>query len=255
MDENLTIDSKFKFSCRPGLECFGRCCRDVNIFLTPYDVLRMKKALGISSEEFLAQYTVCLIPEKTGLPVLVLKMTEDGSKRCPFVTANGCQIYQDRPWACRIFPLDRSDNREEEEYRFIASPPRCLGFNEDVELTVDDYKEDQGIYLYEEMERYFQDVTSGIRLEGPVKNRQLVDMFYMSCYNLDKFRRFVFESSFLDKFVVHPELVERIKEDDVELMKFALKWLRFGLAQGDSLLIREEAFRAKQAELAGQLKN
>jgi len=252
MEGNLTMDSKFRFACRPGLSCFGQCCRDVNIFLTPYDILRMKKALGISSEAFLDQYTRCLIPEKTGLPVVLLKMNEE-DKRCPFVSERGCRIYQDRPWACRMFPLDRVIGTDEEEYKIIASPSRCLGFNEEVEGTVEDYKEEQGIFQYEEMERYFQEVTDGIRLDGPVKNEQLVKMFYMSCYNLDKFRRFVLESSFLQKFVVHPQVVERIKEDDVELMKFALKWLRFGLVRGDSLLIREEAIKAKMEALKNQL--
>ena len=43
----MNLDSTFRFSCHPGVACFNRCCADVNIFLTPYDVLRMKNRLGI----------------------------------------------------------------------------------------------------------------------------------------------------------------------------------------------------------------
>ena len=38
----LSPESKFRFSCHKGLSCFTQCCGDVNIFLTPYDVLRLK---------------------------------------------------------------------------------------------------------------------------------------------------------------------------------------------------------------------
>jgi len=48
----------FEFSCHPGVKCFNKCCSDVNIVLTPYDVLRMKNRLGITSTEFLDTYTL-----------------------------------------------------------------------------------------------------------------------------------------------------------------------------------------------------
>jgi len=36
----LTRDDTFTFACHPGVSCFNQCCRDVNIFLTPYDIIR-----------------------------------------------------------------------------------------------------------------------------------------------------------------------------------------------------------------------
>ncbi len=49
----LKLDEDFTFACHKGLECYTSCCRDVTIMLTPYDVLRMKKALGLTSNQFL----------------------------------------------------------------------------------------------------------------------------------------------------------------------------------------------------------
>jgi uncharacterized protein len=48
-DEKIlfTWDDQFKFSCHKGLACHNTCCRDVNIFLTPYDVLRMRRGTGV----------------------------------------------------------------------------------------------------------------------------------------------------------------------------------------------------------------
>ena len=57
MDPELTPISPqdtFRFSCSPVVVCFNECCRDLNQFLTPYDILRLKNHLGLSSGEFLA---------------------------------------------------------------------------------------------------------------------------------------------------------------------------------------------------------
>jgi len=53
--ERMDADHVFRFRCNPGVPCFTRCCGDVTIALTPYDVIRLKNALGVSSKEFLDQ--------------------------------------------------------------------------------------------------------------------------------------------------------------------------------------------------------
>ena len=73
----LSSDSTFKFKCHPGVKCFTACCRDINIILTPYDIIRLKNRLDLSSEEFLAIYTEPQLLEKTGLPVVMLKFLEE----------------------------------------------------------------------------------------------------------------------------------------------------------------------------------
>ncbi|HKJ01944.1 MAG TPA: hypothetical protein VJ997_05800, partial [Longimicrobiales bacterium] len=54
----LGPDDPFNFACHPGVSCFNCCCHDVNVFLTPYDVMRLKNRLGIKSGEFLDRYTL-----------------------------------------------------------------------------------------------------------------------------------------------------------------------------------------------------
>jgi len=52
----LSLDTKFKFRCHKGIGCFTKCCSNIDIMLTPYDIVRLKRRLGISSGEFLANH-------------------------------------------------------------------------------------------------------------------------------------------------------------------------------------------------------
>ena len=56
-----------EFSCHKGISCWNACCSNIDISLTPYDVLRMKRHLGITSTEFLRDYTVPYEMEKDGI--------------------------------------------------------------------------------------------------------------------------------------------------------------------------------------------
>ena len=63
----------------------------------------------------------------------------------------------------------------------------------------------------------------------------------MALYNLDKFRDFVFNSTFLDRFVVDEVTVEKIKRRDIELLKFAFDWIKFGIFGQKLFQVRPEA--------------
>ena len=60
-------------------------------------------------------------------------------------------------------------------------------------------------------------------------NAQQAAMFYMACYDIDRFRRFVFESRFLQLFEVDEARVEALRTDDQELLEFGMQWLRFAI--------------------------
>ncbi len=249
----LQPEDTLGFECRPELECFTRCCRDITIFLTPYDIMRMKNALGISSGDFLAGYTLTMIGD-TGLPVIVLKMRNDDENRCPFVTPGGCTIYPDRPWACRIYPLQPETTPLTEKagkaYYSIMDVPFCLGLKSDRTQSLSAYIESQGIPVYLKMEALFKAITTDQRLtKEKITNKKIQEMVYMAGYDLDRFRSFVLESSFLDRFEVAPEMVEAIKTDDIALYRFAVQWLEYGLLAQHVLAVKPDVMAAKKAEL------
>lgn len=233
--EKLTKDSVFKFSCHKEIKCFNKCCSDLTLFLTPYDLLRLKNALGISSTEILKEYTRCQLGDRSGLPVVFLKMKED--KTCPFVTEEGCKVYMDRPSSCRLYPLARMRS-ENEEYFYTVKEGHCEGFQEDKEWTVKDWCEDQGADIYNEMNDLFMKVLSS-KLKSP-KN-ELTDkelkMFYLACYNLDQFRQFVSQTNFLDYFDVNENIAEK---SDEELLKLGFDWVRFSIFREKTLKLRVE---------------
>ena len=68
-----------------------------------------------------------------------------------------------------------------------------------------------------------------------------MDMFHTAAYDIDKFRRFVFESKFLKLYEVDDETIESIKNDDTALLKFAFRWLRFSMFGDDTMKPRQEA--------------
>ena len=41
--------------CHKGIACFNKCCQSIDIMLAPYDILRLKKRLGMCPAEFLAR--------------------------------------------------------------------------------------------------------------------------------------------------------------------------------------------------------
>jgi len=235
----------FNFACQKGLPCFTQCCQDVNIFLSPYDVLRIKNRLGISSEDFLESYTAILVHKDSGIPVVRLNMVGE-DRKCPFVTPEGCSIYPDRPWACRMAPVDVD---EAGNITFLLDKTQCLGLNEPTEWTLETWLVDQGLDAYPEVEATFNEIMCSAALrEQYVLNPDLTGMFLMAAYNVDRFRRFVFESGFFNVFDIPAETIEAVRTDDVELLKLGFQWLKFGLLDRSALKIREEEVEARRAE-------
>ncbi|MHC4773983.1 MAG: YkgJ family cysteine cluster protein [Planctomycetota bacterium] len=242
----LGPDDTFKFACHPGISCFNKCCGDVNIFLSPYDVLRLKKRLGVTSTEFLEKHALMPVQKDMRTPVVVLRMTDDEAKSCPFLTDGGCGLYSDRPWPCRMYPLglapcrmyplglaaqkDTPDGWRGDRFYFLLQEEGCRGFGEPKEWTVRAWLDDQGIGEYDEWGEAFKELTlhKFFEEEGTLSPEKM-HMFFTACYDLDRFREFVFGSTLLQRFDVDEDLIEAMRYDDEALLRFAFLWLRFSL--------------------------
>jgi len=256
----LNEDSTFTFRCHKGVSCFNDCCADVNIFLTPYDIIRLKNNLGVSSGEFLAKYTISPFDEKLQYPVVMLKMEENDKKSCPLVTEDGCSVYEDRPWSCRMYPLGQASPKDgsdalDNEFYFLLQESVCKGFDEDKKWTVAEWVKDQGIDDYREVGDLFKEIALHESLrEGKGMSPEKVEMFFTVAYNIDKFRDFVFKSSFFERFEVDPDTKASIQNDDVELLKFGFRWLRFSLFGESTIEIKSNIYESKKKELEEKTK-
>lgn len=240
----LTPASRFSFKCHKAIGCFTRCCSNIDILLTPYDIVRMKKRLGLSSGEFLDSRVLIEIDEKTSHPFVFLKMNDDADRSCPFVSPDGCTIYSDRPANCRYYPLGQASLKKmdeninvavTEEFYFFVKEEHCLGFKEDREWTVRSWREDQGVDVYDDMNRGWKEILFRRNLPGAELDEKKQKAFYMACYDVDRFRRFVFESRFLDTFDLDKALLDKISGDELELMKFGFDYTKYILGIEETL--------------------
>ncbi|MCD6305908.1 MAG: YkgJ family cysteine cluster protein [Deltaproteobacteria bacterium] len=195
-EKRLSLSDTFAFSCHSGLSCFNQCCRNKYLPLTPYDVLRMRKALGLHSDKFLERYAVYGLDPASGFPILSIRM-DDADGRCPFLSPKGCSIYQDRPMACRLYPLGRScrpgrNGTSSEVFFHLLDTPHCQGIKEDRVRTVAAWQEEQGLLPYLEV----NDRMLGL-LFHPKRDRALPlterqqQKVLVACYNIDVFKEFI----------------------------------------------------------------
>jgi len=70
----------FQFRCHPGIGCFNRCCRHLNLFLYPYDVIRLRARLGLRSDEFLDRHVDAVLRPGSHFPEVLLRMAENEEK-------------------------------------------------------------------------------------------------------------------------------------------------------------------------------
>ena len=235
MIEPIYPENVFRFRCHKDISCFTECCAKLRLILTPYDIIRIKHRLKIRSEVFLDKFTDSFFEKSQRFPLVQLKMQEDLEKTCPFVTKKGCSIYEDRPGACRLYPVGKASSmvkgkKDGLKKFFMVKEPHCRGFEEDRSWKLDDWINHEGIEEYDIFnDKWFEIITSRESLGEEDHVTKKHQMFFMASYNLDKFRDFLFKSGFFDRFQVDPDLKGKLYGNDTTLMLFAFDWLKFSL--------------------------
>jgi len=212
--------------------CFNECCRDLNQFLYPYDILRLKKALGLSSGEFLKRYTIRHTGPESGLPIVALKAEDSHRLACPFVTAKGCRVYPDRPSSCRIYPLMRAVSRCRDTGRIterflLLQETHCLGFNQSQEQTVRQWIKNQDVEGYNHINDHLMEIISrkSRLIPGPL-GWKLQQLFYTALYDLDRFRNQLFNHQLPEDFEMPSEKMAAAESDDAALLEVAMEWVK-----------------------------
>jgi hypothetical protein len=162
-----------------------------------------------------------------------LKHLDDEQKSCPFVRDDGCIVYADRPTACRYYPLgtaslQHKEGADDEGFFFFIHEPHCKGFEQDSQWTVAEWRKDQQVDIRDEINAAWTDLI--VRKRSFPTNIKLTEqakqMFLTVSYNIDKYREFVFESTFLKRFPLDEVTQAQLKRDDIALLKFGMKWLK-----------------------------
>jgi hypothetical protein len=232
---------KFSFGCHSRVNCFTECCRELELVLTPYDVLRLRKKLALSSADFINRYIVLEQEENDVFPRLYLGMVDDGRASCPFVGPAGCMVYEDRPGACRAYPVGRGvtlapDGRQQ-EIHVLVKENHCLGFGEPQSYSVAEWFHNQGLSKYNAMNDkmmsllYHEQARQATRLR---LTPEQIDFFLLAFYKLDEFKEFVSGADFLTRFNVTEKEIRAALIDEESLLKFAVRWLKKVLFNDES---------------------
>jgi len=202
----------------------------LELALTPYDVLRLKNGLNMHSHDFLEQYVIIEQEKGEVFPRLYLTMVDDGRASCPFVTAAGCSVYDNRPGACRAYPLGRAAYQDKagcHEFHVLLRETHCRGFDESAAHTAGQWTDRQGLVDYN---RYNDEVMAVVQHEKIKKwlrlSKQQADKFLLALYNLDDFRVFLGSTDILSRFTATEEERRHIINDDTALLQFGIRWLK-----------------------------
>jgi len=227
----LTSQDTFCFECTPQIPCFNECCRDLNQLLTPYDILRLKMHLGLTSDQFLARYTAHHSGPESGLPVVTLKPADTRDLRCPFVTPKGCSVYENRPSSCRMYPLARAVTRSRvtdkvTERFMVLKEPHCLGFEKGPPRSASQWIEDQKITVYNENnDKLLQIISLKNKTKPGVLDLQSRHLFFTALYDLDTFRSRIINNKITTGLPMASELMDKALEDDLALLNVGMQWV------------------------------
>jgi Fe-S-cluster containining protein len=244
----LGLDDEFQFNCHPGISCFNECCRNIDIQLLPYDIIRLKQRLETTSYEFVARHTLPFHMDAHGMPGLKL-MTKPGTRECVFLGEEGCTVYEDRPTACRYYALGNmgvraKDSAAVEDMYFVVKEPHCKGHEEPRTLTVREYRKEQGVEKYDEMNREWRDIILKKRSSGPTvgaPSGRSIQLYDMCSYDMDKFREFIQTGGFTEIFDTEQLEMDKLLADDEALLPFAMRFLKQVLFGEMTIPIKEGA--------------
>ncbi len=225
----LSPAETFSFACHSEVKCFTDCCRLLELALTPYDVLRLRRATQLRSDEVLEKYII--VEQDTGepFPRFYLTMVDDGQASCVFVSPEGCSVYPNRPVACRSYPLGRavtraSDNTITESF-ILMKEKHCCGFFEPDHQNALQYSKAQGLDVYNSFNDSVAQILQheSIR-QGFVPSPKQVELFTLALYNIDSFRGLFLAG----KIKSTSSSMERLTlcDSDEQLLQFSISWLK-----------------------------
>ena len=245
--ERLRIASEgFYFHCHPQVSCYLVCCHRADISLYPYDIIRLKRHLGLHSADFIFQHTRISEGSHPFFPGIKLNMSDSEGYPCPFLGTEGCRVYADRPSACRTYPLERGVEKisgqpgVQAHYR-LTRHQYCKGHEQIRQYTIQQWERDQKIDDFNlsndrwaELDAFFaSNPWAGEGKAGPLQQ-----LAFMVCYNIDGFRAYAQEHALLKIFDISKDERQQIEKDDASLLHFGFRWLEHTLG-GRKLLKRQ----------------
>jgi hypothetical protein len=190
----------------------------------------------MNSEQFLKQHTVPFQLDADGVPGIKLRTDNEGA--CLFLDGeNGCSVYEDRPTVCRYYPVALLNLREKDSYEArqqysLVREEHCKGHEEAREITLRDYRKEQGVEEYDEYNKAWYELILKKKSGGPAVGKpseMSLQLFFMASFNFDMLRRFVLSDNFKASYDLPEEAYAEVAEDDIALMQLGNRLMRQAL--------------------------
>jgi Fe-S-cluster containining protein len=238
----IGADGTFRFDCHPDVPCFNRCCAELTLPLTPYDVLRLRRRIDMSGEDFLRRFTIVRSFPDTGFPLPMLRMLDGPGAPCPFVSPAGCTVYEDRPGACRCYPLGRGAYMGKDgvaERFFLVREEHCRGFDKGRERNPAQWFADQQVAVYNAANDRYMRLMAMVRATGKPLEARLAAMTVLCLFQLDKFRELIATIRIFTSLEAdgprRAAVMNTSLAGDEDALNFALDWMElviFGKSEG-----------------------
>ena len=126
--KKISGDEVVQFRCTMS----GNCCRNMEIFLNPYDILQLTTVLNKATGDIIRDDLIFLKGKEQLFSRPVLKGARLGT--CTFNKERKCTIHPSRPLSCRLFPLARVN----QEF-YLQETDYCLGIRQDYKQSLAEY--------------------------------------------------------------------------------------------------------------------
>ena len=96
-------------------------------------------------------------------------------------------------------------------------------------MTVAQYRKEQEVEIYDDMNREWRDIVLKKRSSGPTVGRpsdRSMQLFDMCSYDIDSFREFIQTSGFSEIYEIDSDELETLLKDEDELLQFAMRFLK-----------------------------
>jgi hypothetical protein len=129
---------------------------------------------------------------------------------------------------------DRISGKLTERFMLIEEP-HCKGFETTYTQSVEQWIDSQQLSDYNDMNDRFLEVLSvkNQRFPGPL-DFSTTQRFIMACYDIDRFRKEVFDKGLLASTNLPEELLKDAVKDDTALLQIGFLWVNHALFSNPS---------------------
>jgi hypothetical protein len=150
----------------------------------------------------------------------------------------------------------KSDEYHDEQNYAMVKEEHCKGHEEDRELTIDEYRKEQGVEEYDELNRTYYQIILKRKSAGPSIGSPTptsFQFFFMAAFDIDRFNDFLKAPNFRKMYNITDKEFKTITTDDVERLKFSYRLLKQVLFGEQSIPMHDGAYDERMEERKGIL--